>query len=94
MGKTLTVSESCLACVFHCSTCVLGHRRPWNSQTCDDYRPYCLVCDYPKVFCNTCSNLASKGMKPLEMDLRPLAEPENPIHFACVWKPSMMTARL
>lgn len=87
MRKLSTMSNNCLTCVFHRKTCVLGIRRPWNAQVCDDYRPYCLVCSYPRVFCNTCRNLASKGMKPLEMDLRPLFGSQGGAHFDCVWTP-------
>jgi hypothetical protein len=86
MRKELTMSDNCLSCVFHRKACVLGHRRPWNAQVCDDYRPYCLVCGYPRVFCNTCRNLASKGMKPLEMDMRPGLYEETTVHFDCVWQ--------
>jgi hypothetical protein len=46
------------------------------------------VCRYPRVFCNTCRNLASKGMKPLEMDLRPAYTPQGDVRFDCVWTPS------
>lgn len=87
MRKLSTMSNNCLTCVFHRKTCVLGIRRPWNAHACDDYRPYCLVCSYPRVFCNTCRNLASKGMKPLEMDMRPLFDSQGGVHFDCVWTP-------
>jgi len=87
MRKMLIVSNGCLECVFYQKKCVLGHRRPWNSLTCDDYRPYCLVCPYPKVFCNTCRNRASCNMKPLEVDIKENILRSRPVDYACVWSP-------
>lgn len=86
MRKLSTMSNNCLNCVFHRKVCVLGHRRPWNAQGCDDYRPYCLVCGYPRMFCNTCRNLASKGMKPHELDLRSDYARHGATRFDCVWR--------
>ncbi|MUM76846.1 hypothetical protein GKC30_04275 [Pseudodesulfovibrio sp. F-1] len=86
MRTLSTMSNNCPNCVFYRKGCVLGHRRPWNAQTCDDYRPYCLVCGYPRVFCNTCRNLASKGMKPHELDLRSAYARHGAIRFDCVWR--------
>lgn len=91
MRKVLMMSNNCLECVFHQKKCILGHKRPWNSLTCDDYRPYCLVCGYPEEFCNTCRNLASKRMKPLEVDMKPVFRHLNPVNFDCVWQPQGWT---
>lgn len=87
MRKIVTMSSNCLECVFHHKKCILGHQRPWNSLSCDDYRPYCLVCKYPEEFCNTCRNLASRWMKPLEEDSHPSFRQAEPVHFDCVWQP-------
>ncbi len=87
MRKMLIMSNNCLECVFHLKKCVLGHKRPWNSLSCDDYRPYCLVCSYPEMFCNTCRNLSSRRMKPLEVEVNPLIKQLHPINFDCVWQP-------
>lgn len=87
MRKMLIMSTGCLECVFHQKKCILGRKRPWNSLTCDDYRPYCLVCSYPEVFCNTCRNLGSRHMKPLEGDLNPTPHHMSPVNFDCVWHP-------
>lgn len=87
MRKMLIMSNNCQECVFRQKKCVLGHKRPWNSLTCDDYRPYCLVCSYPEEFCNTCRNLASRRMKPLEVDMKPVFNTHNPVNFDCVWAP-------
>ena len=91
MHKTLIMSSSCRECVFYRKTCVLGHKRPWNSMTCDDYQPYCLVCSYSGEFCNTCRILASRRLKPLEVDTRPTYRQLNPIHFDCVWQLPQMS---
>jgi len=85
MRKILTMSGSCVNCVFHRKQCVLGHRRPWNSASCDDYRPYCLICSYPQVYCNTCRNLLSRRLKPLEYDRVELEDHAQPVRFDCVW---------
>ena len=90
MRKMLIMSSNCLECVFHQKKCVLGRKRPWNSLTCDDYRPYCLVCNYPGEFCNTCRNLASRRMKPLEVDLKPVFRHLTPMNYDCVWHPPQM----
>ncbi len=90
MSKLLIVSSGCLECVFYQKKCVLGNKRPWNSLSCDDYRPYCLVCSYPEVFCNTCRNLASRRMKPLELELKTIFNRVQPVGFECVWTPPQM----
>lgn len=87
MAKVLMMSNKCKDCVFFRKKCVLGRKRPWNSLSCDDYRPYCLVCNYPEMFCNTCRNLGSRRMKPLEVDLKTNFKPVGPVHFDCVWQP-------
>lgn len=87
MSKILTMSNDCLECVFHQRGCILGRKRPWNSLSCDDYRPYCLVCNYPEVFCNTCRNLATRRMKPLEENFKPLFRHHTPMDYECVWQP-------
>ena len=87
MRKMVIISNNCLECVFHKGKCVLGRKRPWNSMSCDDYRPYCLVCSYPKVFCNTCRNLGFKHLKPLEDDMKPMHHVMRPPNFDCVWQP-------
>ena len=87
MRKMLIMSNNCLECVFHRKKCILGHKRPWNSLSCDDYRPYCLVCSYPKVFCNTCRNLGFRHLKPLKGDLEPVHSQVGPINYDCVWHP-------
>jgi len=89
MRKMLIMSNNCLECVFHLKKCVLGRKRPWNSLSCDDYRPYCLVCSYPEVFCNTCRNLSSRHMKPLEVDSKAVFH-LGPPNFDCVWHPLQM----
>lgn len=86
MRKTLIMSSNCLECVFHRKKCVLGHKRPWNSLTCDDYRPYCLVCNYPEVFCNTCKGLPSRRMKPLQVDMESSFTHMNIKNYDCVWQ--------
>jgi len=88
MRKMVIMSKGCLECVFHQKKCILGHKRPWNSLSCDDYRPYCLVCSYPEMFCNTCRNLGSRYMKPLDGDMRPMFNQLSPEHFECVWQPA------
>ncbi len=85
MREKSTMSYSCMKCVFHQKQCVLGHRRPWNAMWCDDYRPYCLVCHYPKMYCNTCPNLPSRGLKPLEIDGKPFFNSVPLVHYDCVW---------
>lgn len=87
MRKMVIISNNCLECVFHQKKCVLGHKRPWNSLSCDDYRPYCLVCNYPDMFCNTCPNLGSKRMKPLEVESNTRLFHLRPLDFECVWQP-------
>ncbi|MEF2230848.1 MAG: hypothetical protein V3571_07960 [Pseudodesulfovibrio sp.] len=86
MRKTLMVSRRCENCVFFRKQCVLGHRRPWNSASCDDYRPYCLICNYPLVYCNTCRNLLSRRLKPLEFDRLERDDPTHAVRFDCVWR--------
>ena len=88
MRKMSTMSNNCQDCVFFGKKCVLGHQRPWNSMTCDDYQPYCLVCKYPEEFCNTCSNLASRRMKPLEDELNSPYRAYSLEAFDCVWQRS------
>lgn len=90
MRKMVIMSCNCRECVFHQKKCVLGHKRPWNSLSCDDYRPYCLVCSYPEVFCNTCRNLGSRRMKPLEVESRPVFDTLSHIDYECVWQPPVM----
>lgn len=90
MIKMLVVSRGCKECVFYQKKCVLGHRRPWNSLACDDYRPYCLVCSYPEMFCNTCRNLASKSMKPLRIELKMNMNRIETTEFECVWEPPVV----
>lgn len=85
MRKMLIMSNNCRECVFMQKKCVLGRKRPWNSLTCDDYRPYCLVCNYPDLYCNTCRNLGSRRMKPLEADIQTSASPVQTANFDCVW---------
>ena len=85
MRKVLTMSASCSNCVFYRKQCVLGHRRPWNSLSCDDYRPYCLICTYPKIYCNTCRNRLSCRLKPLEFNRVERAEHAHEFRFDCVW---------
>lgn len=68
MKKTSTMSNRCQECVFFRRRCVLGHRRPWNAASCDDYRPYCLICRYPSVYCHTCRIMASQRLRPLTFD--------------------------
>ena len=91
MRKMLTMSNNCQECVFHHKKCILGHQRPWNAATCDDYQPYCLVCNYPEEFCNTCRNLASRWMKPLDEELQPAYGRLSPDRYACVWQPPSTT---
>ena len=88
MRKVSMMSNNCVECVFHHKKCMLGHQRPWNSLSCDDYRPYCLVCNYPEEFCNTCSNLAWRRMKPLDIELNSAYRHLSPAHFECVWQPA------
>lgn len=88
MSKMLIMSNKCRECVFFHKKCVLGHKRPWNSLSCDDFRPYCLVCNYPKEFCNTCRNRASCRMKPLEMDSKTTFKHFHTLQFECVWQPT------
>ena len=85
--KYSTMPNNCMKCVFYQKECVLGHRRPWNSLSCDDFRPYCLVCRYPKLYCNTCPNLPTRGLKPLEIDNRSFFDDVQPAQFDCVWSP-------
>ena len=87
MRKMLIFSNNCPDCVFYQKRCVLGRKRPWNSLSCDDYRPYCLVCTFPEMFCNTCPNLGSRHMKPLEDDPRSAFDHVNPLDLDCVWQP-------
>lgn len=94
MRKMVTMSKNCMDCVFHHKECVLGHRRPWNSLSCDDYRPYCLVCHYPKMYCNTCPNLSSRRLKPLEIDSRPFFDSIHPARYDCVWSSSQAQQRV
>lgn len=89
MRKMVIMSSNCRECVFYQKKCVLGHKRPWNSLSCDDYRPYCLVCDYPGVFCNTC-RLSSCRMKMFDADLRSEFDHLEHVEFDCVWQPSSM----
>ncbi len=86
MRKMVIMSNNCLDCVFHQKKCILKHKRPWNSLSCDDYRPYCLVCSYPDMFCNTCPNLGSKRMKPLEIETNIKVQQPQPMDFECVWQ--------
>ncbi|QGY40618.1 hypothetical protein GM415_10950 [Pseudodesulfovibrio cashew] len=90
MRKMVIMSNNCQECVFHRKKCILGHKRPWNAVTCDDYRPYCLVCNYPKVFCNTCRNLGFKHLKPMDGDLSIEHDPLTHAHYECVWVPPQM----
>lgn len=90
MRKKLIISNDCKECVFYRKTCVLGHKRPWNSMYCDDYQPYCLVCVYPEEFCHTCRIMASRKMKPLEVDMKTAYRNPSPIRFDCVWQPLQM----
>ncbi len=86
MRKELTMSGNCRECVFYRKRCVLGHKRPWNSLSCDDFQPYCLVCSFPDEFCNTCRIMAARRMKPLDMDLKPPAQHHiEPVRYDCVW---------
>lgn len=87
MRKMSTMSSNCRECVFFRKQCVLGRNRPWNARYCDDYRPYCLVCSYPDMFCNTCRIQASRGMKPLEIDYSPVVHQSQSADFECVWCP-------
>lgn len=88
MRKLSMMSNNCLECVFHQKKCILGRKRPWNSLHCDDYRPYCLVCAYPEMFCNTCPNLGHRHLKPMKEDMLPEYHGyESPIQYDCVWKP-------
>ena len=90
MRKMLIMSANCRECVFYRKTCVLGHKRPWNSMHCDDYQPYCLVCSYPEEFCNTCRIMAARRMKPLEVDIKSVHRNPSPVQFDCVWQPPQM----
>lgn len=90
MNKLSTISSNCRECVFYRKSCVLGHKRPWNAMACDDFRPYCLVCNCPGEFCNTCRIFASRRMRPLEMDMKPVCPQESPMQFDCVWQPPQM----
>lgn len=90
MRKKLTMSNNCVECVFHRKRCILGHKRPWNSLSCDDYRPYCLICGYPEVFCNTCPNLGHSYLKPLKEDLSPMYGFDSPDQYDCVWQPPVV----
>ncbi len=85
MRKLSTMSNRCSECVFFRRQCVLGHRRPWNSADCDDYQPYCLICKYPRFYCNTCRNRFSRRLKPFGFgeDVR-LARLQT-MDFDCVW---------
>jgi len=85
MCKLSTMSSRCSKCVFYQRQCVLGHRRPWNAAACDDYRPYCLICNYPQLYCNTCPNLLSRRLKPLSFDRDARLERFQPVVFDCVW---------
>ncbi|MFH1915319.1 MAG: hypothetical protein ABIK45_13720 [Pseudomonadota bacterium] len=38
------------------------------------------------MFCNTCHNLASRGMKPHELDLRSDYARDGATRFDCVWR--------
>lgn len=88
MCKNLIISNNCQECVFHHKKCILGHQRPWNAVGCDDYQPYCLVCNYPEEFCNTCRNLASRWMKPLDEELHTGYRQFSAVQYACVWGPT------
>jgi hypothetical protein len=45
------------------------------------------VCRFPEEFCNTCRNLASRWMKPLDEDLHPAFGPISSVRYECVWEP-------
>jgi len=86
MRKVSTITNNCLECVFLRKKCILGLKRPWNAQTCDDFRPYCLVCVYPEVYCHTCRSKKFRYMKPLKYDMRPLYGGHESLHYDCVWQ--------
>lgn len=87
MRSMSTKSSNCRECVFQRKQCVLGRNRPWNARTCDDYRPYCLVCRYPDEFCHTCRIQGSRRMKPLEIEFKPIMHGLDTADFDCVWQP-------
>ncbi len=87
MRKILTMSNNCQECVFYHKRCILGRQRPWNSASCDDYQPYCLVCSYPEEFCNTCRNLATRWMRPLSEDPHLSCRRLSFTRYECVWEP-------
>ncbi|MBC18119.1 MAG: hypothetical protein CL942_13830 [Desulfovibrio sp.] len=88
MRKMLIMSNDCLECVFHRKRCMLGKRRPWNASRCDDYRPYCLICNYPRLFCNTCRNNGFRYLKPLREKVLTRQRQWHHGDYDCVWQPS------
>ena len=91
MRKTSIISTNCQECVFYRKTCVLGHKRPWNAMSCDDFQPYCLVCNCPGEFCNTCRIFASRRMRPLKVGVKSAYRSFPPPQFDCVWQPPSMS---
>lgn len=86
MRKKYLMTDICSRCVFYRKGCVLGHRRPWNATTCEEFRPYCVACTYPAVFCHTCRNAMSKGLKPSLHDMKPAFRHLSPFRYDCVWQ--------
>lgn len=85
MKGTVCTPNECGKCVFHRNRCTLGLRRPWNAVSCKEFRPYCLVCSYPEMFCNTCGNLARRGCRDEFATSDMLIGSEKAPIYSCVW---------
>ena len=88
MNGTMFFDSGCNGCAFHRKGCVLGRQRVWNAARCEEFQPFCLICDYPEYFCYTCQNLRLKRYKPGHMTLMNDPEQMDLSSYSCVWQPA------
>ncbi len=87
MKNTHQPHGPCNGCAFHLQDCILGVRShatappAHREQPCMEFVPLCLNCQYPAVFCATCSIRRYSDLKPLSRDILPLSEHT----YACTW---------
>ena len=73
----------CNRCVFYRGACTLN-TTPQHDK-CDDYRPLCLSCPFPTLFCATCSLHKQSGLRGRYLTI----DKELGNHmYGCVWDTS------
>ncbi len=79
--KTHCASKGpCNGCAFHLEGCKFGLSHQPQGM-CMEFVPLCLNCQYPSIFCATCSMRRYSNLKPLPREIPQLSRH----NYACRW---------